>query len=48
VKKAVDILRQLRAEAPETGTDYNRGWFESLNELEERILEAMWESGEDE
>ncbi len=48
MKKAVDILRALRAETPETGTDYNRGYQEAMNELEERILTAMWEDGEDE
>lgn len=46
MKRAVDILRQLRSEAPDTGTDYNRGYHEALHELEERILEAMWEAGE--
>lgn len=47
MKKAVNILRALRAEIPEVGTDYNRGYHECLNELEERILEAAWEEGED-
>ena len=45
--RAVDILRQLRAEAPNSFTDYNRGYHEALYELEDRILEAMWEEGED-
>ncbi len=47
MKKAVDILRRLRAEAPDSGTDYNRGYHEALYELEDRILDAMWEEGED-
>lgn len=48
MKKAVDILRALRAEIPESGTDFNRGFHQALLELEERLLEAMWEDGEDE
>lgn len=48
MKRAVDILRQLRTEIPYVpSNDYNRGYHEALNELEERILDAMWEVGDD-
>ena len=47
MKRAVEILRSLRAEAPDSGTDYNRGYHEALYELEERILEVMWEEGDE-
>ena len=47
MKKAVDILRGLRAEIPDIpSNDFNRGYQEALNELEERILDSMWEEGD--
>ena len=48
MKKAVNVLRQLRADIPDVpSNDYNRGYHEALNELEERILDAMWAEGEE-
>ena len=47
MKKAVNVLRRLRAEIPDVpSNDYNRGYHEALNELEERILDSMWEEGD--
>lgn len=47
MKQALDMLRSLRAEAPNTGSDFNKGFFSALDELEDRYLEVMWENGED-
>ena len=48
MKKAVNVLRQLRADIPDVPeNDYNRGYHEALNELEERILTEMWAEGAD-
>lgn len=47
MKRALEELRLLQAETPETGSDWNRGFFSALRELEERFLDIMWENGED-
>ena len=51
MKKALDFVRTLRSEIVEGVSEdvlaYQHGYQDALNEVEEYILDAMWDAGED-